>query len=234
MTPLIVLSILAVAAIVAAAWVLFVEYPQTAVDATRNELFSLRDELFEVARSGVVAFDNPGYCASRDMLNGMIRYAHDVSALHLIASKLFANSSVRALRRAADKVWQQEFATLPKSAREPVGDIMNRASVAMVRLVVFRSVGLSCAFAVYALCHAVATLFFVIKQAFAEVSVRRKPNAATCEADPAEVSHARNNVEASMDDAITHFPMKAMPKIIRSEARRYAPRESFEPMLSAA
>jgi len=45
-------------------------------DLLRQNLFEVRDSLFDDARAGKIAFDSPAYRNTRLMLNGMIRFGH--------------------------------------------------------------------------------------------------------------------------------------------------------------
>lgn len=74
-------------------WLIFVGLRQYRIDAFRQELFSIRDELFDYAASGEeLTFDSKAYGLTRTSLNGMIRFAHQFT---------FARSIVMVL---ADKV----------------------------------------------------------------------------------------------------------------------------------
>lgn len=41
------------------------------VDITRQHLFQIRDEVFDKAADGAIAFDSPEYVAVRGLLNGL-------------------------------------------------------------------------------------------------------------------------------------------------------------------
>ena len=58
------------------------------VDRFRQNMFELRDDLFNEARNGLIDFNHPSYCILRGTMNGMIRYAHDLRMLQLIVSSL--------------------------------------------------------------------------------------------------------------------------------------------------
>jgi len=227
MTLLIVLSLIAVGMVAMAGRVLFVEYPRSAVDATRNQLFEIRDELFDLARSGAVKFDHPGYVAARDLINGMIRYAHDVSAIHLLFANVMANHSAKRLRKAVNASIRHDLNSLPKSAKEPVDLILAKASLALARLVIFRSVGLSSLFAMYAAFHGLTTICVHLKS-----SLGRLQHVGTESAGAH--SERRNNVEESMQEVIDHGPMRKVPRLVAREAGRYARRFELDMLPQAA
>jgi hypothetical protein len=78
---------------VLAIWVgFFWLYRDYEIDRYRQRLFELRDELWDYAAEGHVAFDNPAYRLIRIRINGLIRFAHMLSCtwlvMALVAEKL--------------------------------------------------------------------------------------------------------------------------------------------------
>lgn len=51
------------------------------VDLLRLSLIHTRDRLFEAAARGVIDFNSPAYIMTRQTLNGMIRFAHELSLM---------------------------------------------------------------------------------------------------------------------------------------------------------
>jgi hypothetical protein len=49
------------------------------LDSFRQEMFIVRDELFDYAASGKIGFDNPAYRLLRQLMNGFIRYGHQLT-----------------------------------------------------------------------------------------------------------------------------------------------------------
>lgn len=63
------------------------------VDAFRQRLFDLRDELFDFAASGHIPFDHPAYGRLRTAMNGMIQFGHRLTFTRLcLTFLLFATS----------------------------------------------------------------------------------------------------------------------------------------------
>lgn len=81
---------------------LFGPYNTYRVDRLRQEMFSLRDELFDRARLGEIRFDSAAYKATRALLNGMIRFSHRISFARLFAFR--ALMTERAIDRAQDEL----------------------------------------------------------------------------------------------------------------------------------
>ncbi len=49
----------------------------------REDIFSLRSELFEYGATGAISFDSQPYRQLRSLLNSMIRFAHEISFVRL-------------------------------------------------------------------------------------------------------------------------------------------------------
>ncbi len=58
------------------------------LDAYRARLFEIRDYLFNLGASGRISFNDPAYRSTELLLNGLIQYAHRMSFLSLIVSRL--------------------------------------------------------------------------------------------------------------------------------------------------
>ena len=59
--------------------VLFKFWSEARLDAFRQRMFALRDELFDYAADGNIGFDEPAYRLLRQSMNGAIRYAHHLT-----------------------------------------------------------------------------------------------------------------------------------------------------------
>lgn len=53
-------------------------------DLFRQNLFAIRDSLFDMACDGQIAFDHPAYILMRKTINGFIRYGHRISFFRTI------------------------------------------------------------------------------------------------------------------------------------------------------
>ncbi|HQU07605.1 MAG TPA: hypothetical protein PK539_00905 [Candidatus Paceibacterota bacterium] len=59
-------------------------FQKTRTDAFQEDLFTIRDELFDYMSRYNVPFDLPAYRAMRDLLNGAIRVAHFLSLFSIV------------------------------------------------------------------------------------------------------------------------------------------------------
>jgi hypothetical protein len=70
------------------AFVIFGLWPSQRTDLFRQQMFAIRDELFDFAADGNVSFDDPAYMLLRGLMNGFIRYAHNLTPFRILMSFL--------------------------------------------------------------------------------------------------------------------------------------------------
>lgn len=63
--------------------VLLVFWADARLDAFRQEMFAIRDELFDYATTGNISFDDTAYRLLRRSMNGFIRYGHQLTFFRL-------------------------------------------------------------------------------------------------------------------------------------------------------
>jgi len=106
-----------------AAWFLyFLCWREYKVDAFRQKLFALRDDLFDYAQSGSIAFNDPAYTTLRSLLNGIIRFAHRMTFTRFVVLAASTKSQDNPM-----KAWMQDLRRLPPDVQEKLkkthGDI---------------------------------------------------------------------------------------------------------------
>jgi len=84
------------------------------VDAFREELFALRDSLFDLAADGVVPFRHPAYAQLRLLINGMIRFAHRLTFPTMIVAAITSRHAPPTEYAA----WQASVQELPAESRK--------------------------------------------------------------------------------------------------------------------
>jgi len=96
-------------------WVLwyYLLKPQR-VDAFREDLFTLRDSLFDLAADGVVPFNHPAYAQLRLLINGMIRFAHRLTGSMMIVAAIQS----RDVPPGEYAAWQASVQKLPEEPRK--------------------------------------------------------------------------------------------------------------------
>lgn len=133
-------------------------------DKFRNELFTLRDELFDYAASGKIDFGHPAYILLRLRMNGMIRYAHRASLMQIMVPYLLTRRTVDAAVEDYRERWQLAISQAEKAeVRLKIDDFQRRMGILLVRHL-FRS---SVIF--FAPVHLLLLTSMVIKVATAEL-----------------------------------------------------------------
>jgi len=75
---------LAVLSLAAFVWLKLV--PMQRLDELRQQLFAVRDEMFDYAAAGNISFDDPAYVLLRTQMNGFIRFGHQITLFRLLMS----------------------------------------------------------------------------------------------------------------------------------------------------
>ncbi len=102
-------------------WLYFIEYRTYRVDHTRQRLFKIRDDLFKKAEEGIVPFDSKAYGIARVTLNGMIRFAHDLSFFRILIILLtYKKIDHGEHTKRYQEAYTQALEELPESAQEAI------------------------------------------------------------------------------------------------------------------
>ncbi|WP_263351186.1 hypothetical protein [Acidicapsa acidisoli] len=99
------------------------------IDILRESLFELRDELFDLAASGKVSFEDPAYKQLRLLINGTIRFAHMATLPVLLTTSLMLrNSNPRSYQD-----WLRSLESVPAEVRKDLKNIHSRVFTAYFR-----------------------------------------------------------------------------------------------------
>lgn len=74
--------------LVVLAVVIFWFWPEQRNDLFRQQMFAIRDELWDFAAADNISFDDPAYMLLRQLMNGFIRYAHNITPYRTLMSFL--------------------------------------------------------------------------------------------------------------------------------------------------
>jgi hypothetical protein len=127
------------------------------VDIFRQKLFALRSDLFDLAATGLVAFDDPAYSQLRLLINGLIRFSHRIS----FASLLIAVAHSRQAPSDPLAAWKKNVAKLPEDARNQLLAVHSSVQVAFAKHLTFGS-ALLLAYVVLRVSFAVARALFLL------------------------------------------------------------------------
>jgi len=123
-------------------WVLvFWLYRDYRVDLFRQELFQVRDELFDFAAQGQIPFDHPAYVGLREVFNGYIRFAHRVG---ILPAALFSRSLTDEERVTCEQLslhgwWDSELDGLAVPVARRLSDLRDRGEELLERHLILGS-----------------------------------------------------------------------------------------------
>ena len=164
-----------------ALWCLFFWfYREYRMDAFRQHLFVLRDELFDLARAGRIPFRSKAYGVLRSTINGNIQFGHrcgflEVLCFVVVARKDLSRDSEALIRY--DAMWRQALGELDPDAQKKLESIRTRMHMRVVEQIIFTSatlvfsfIAVVCWILFHQLRHTVAK---AANRFFVEPSVRR-------------------------------------------------------------
>ncbi len=114
--------------------VLFKLLPMLRLDCFRQNMFSVRDELFDYAAAGNISFDDPAYTLLRHQMNGMIRYGHQLTLFRVLVTW-----AVRAISGESNSfqwhdAWERALANLQsKEVRQQLEHFHSRSAEVAAR-----------------------------------------------------------------------------------------------------
>ena len=113
-----------------ALWWLLVCWCEYRLDRLRQDLFSVRDELFLQAALGKISFSNGAYTSLRTLMNGMIRYAHRIRIPQIIVAFI----AVKGIEpNAFFDAWTQDIQSLPEDQRGLLQDAYGKMQKIVMR-----------------------------------------------------------------------------------------------------
>ncbi len=109
---------------------LFWLYRDYCVDHLRQDLFALRDELFDAAAAGKISFDDPAYVMLRSTINGFIRFGHRLNLIETILLLIMPGSRqlLAETGPAFDRRWRNATKNMSSESRAVVETIYRRMS----------------------------------------------------------------------------------------------------------
>ncbi len=93
-------------------------YRTYSVDAFRQDMFDLRDDLFDAARTGLVSFDHPAYGQLRSTINGFIRFGHRFTIGQFLFMMLLVKTKDLEMIADFDQEWEAAVSDLDGHSRQ--------------------------------------------------------------------------------------------------------------------
>jgi hypothetical protein len=125
---------------IAGLWILlFWLYRDYCVDKFRQDMFALRDELFDAARDGAVDFQHPAYGILRHTMNGFIRFAHRFTLLEALLMVAITKEGEEENIDSFPTRWRQATQALPSETSELLFRYRMRMNMLVLRYLVVSS-----------------------------------------------------------------------------------------------
>ncbi len=110
-------------------------YREYRTDRLRHRLFRIRDEFFDRVSAGEIDFNNSAYGITRIMMNGMIRFAHEMSFFRILTIYLISKLHGPASDAGYGDALNRAMKRLTKDQREMVTGIHQQAfSIVLIHM----------------------------------------------------------------------------------------------------
>jgi hypothetical protein len=121
------------ACIISLALLLGALWSSVRLDAFRQKMFALRDELFDFAADGNIGFDEPAYRLLRQSMNGTIRYAHQLTFFRVCVTAIENKLMARVRPRNWSDDWQRALERIPNlGVKQRLESFHNRSTQLVV------------------------------------------------------------------------------------------------------
>ncbi len=126
-------AVQSIVSLVLLAFVAFGLWPAQREDLFRQQMFALRDELFDFAADGKIEFDDPTYSLLRQLMNGFIRYAHNLTLYRTLMSFLKWRCTSHEPLKGWTVSWEQALNNVPdQETKTKLQEFHSRASMLVV------------------------------------------------------------------------------------------------------
>lgn len=110
-------------------WLLFWALPAYRLDRYRQELFEVRDRLFDYAAAGNISFDDAAYGMLRSTINGFMRFAHRMSFCHLVFVVILSPRDLKQSGRSYGARWEKNVKALAPEVRAQLNEFLNEVNL---------------------------------------------------------------------------------------------------------
>ncbi|MGH9515535.1 MAG: hypothetical protein ACRD3P_07640 [Terriglobales bacterium] len=113
-------------------FVLLKLWPSVRLDAFRQSMFGLRDEMFDYAASGNIGFNDPAYLLLRKSMNGFIRYAHNLTFFRMNVTIIYWTVFSATPEAKWSASWDAALARLPSDSVRQQMQLFHQRSMHLV------------------------------------------------------------------------------------------------------
>lgn len=134
------LAVQAGACIVALTFVLLKFVADVRLDEFRQQMFIIRDELFDYAAAGNISFDDGAYRLLRKSMNGFIRYGHQLTFFRLFVTMIELKLKGNKSESKWTEDWRQSLEKVSDDkVRSTLEKYHERAMISVAQRVIFGS-----------------------------------------------------------------------------------------------
>lgn len=121
-------------------WViLFWLYREYRVDRFRQEVFALRDELYDYALEGHISFEHKAYGQLRTAMNGFIRFGHRMNLLQAVLFVVLGRIDKASSSNDFDDSWERALKDLDKETRDQMEEFRKKMNWILIQHLVASS-----------------------------------------------------------------------------------------------
>jgi len=107
-------------------------------DSYREDIFSVRDEMFMYAAEGNVPFDHPAYTLLRTRMNGLLRHGHELTITRMLII-IAGSKGLRIDSNHPFSEWKRSVQELRPDVQKQMKDFNLRVNIFVFQHLVFRS-----------------------------------------------------------------------------------------------
>ncbi len=114
-------------------YLLFWLYRDFRLDVFRQELFALRDRLFDLSTNQSLNYDHPAYGTLRRTINGFIRFGHRLTLNQVILLVIVSRYRRTQVVHSFDARWERVVVNLPEPLRRDLEGIVQSMHRAVIK-----------------------------------------------------------------------------------------------------
>ncbi len=120
--------------------VLFRSWAESRLDVFRQRVFVVRDELWDYAAAGNISFEDPAYRLLRQSMNGIIRYAHQLTFFRVCVTVFRIELAIDSPKSTWSEDWQSALErTRNDDTRKQLEEFHARAMQLVANRLIFGS-----------------------------------------------------------------------------------------------
>jgi hypothetical protein len=114
-------------------YLVFWRYRIYKLDLFRQDIFDLRDALFDNARGGLISFDHPAYGMLREFMNGFIRFGHQLSLWQMLIFLFMAQKKDFDIGPSFEERWNEVTKDLTPTVKEQLDSYLFKVHSAVFK-----------------------------------------------------------------------------------------------------